>query len=57
LAVLYCSQPDVNRAEVDHTLRLTLIEYFIRDLQVRVKELDEIKAKMAATEAKRQKAA
>ena len=52
---LALSKPGEDRTKTEQVLRLALTEYFIRDMQVRVKELDEIKAKVAETEAKLQK--
>ncbi len=49
------SKPGVDRKNVEGSLRLALTEYFVRDMQKRVQELDVIKAKVAETEAKLQK--
>jgi hypothetical protein len=44
-----------DRAVVEPKLRAAFAEYFIADMQYRVRELDEIKAKVAETESKLQK--
>jgi hypothetical protein len=44
--------PEEDRQEVAKQLKTALIEYFIADMQHRVRELDEIKAKVAEMEAK-----
>ena len=49
------SEPGVNRSDAEQSLQVALTEYFILDMLQRVKELDEIKAKVAETEAKLQK--
>ena len=47
--------PKANRAKIEPQLRAALSEYFIDDIRRRVRELDDIKAKLAETEAKIQK--
>lgn len=47
--------PKANRAKIEPQLRAALSEYFIDDIRRRVRELDDIKAKVAETEAKIQK--
>ncbi len=47
--------PKADRAWVEEQLASELASYFITDLKCRVMELDEIKAKLAETEAKLQK--
>lgn len=49
------SSPDADHAELKPQLKAALAEYFIADMRHRVHELDEIKAKVAETEAKLQK--
>ena len=44
-----------DRAAVESQLRQALSEYFLADMRHRVRELDEIKAKLAETEAKLQR--
>lgn len=49
------TSPDEDRAEVEKQLRSALSEYFIADLQHRVKELDAVKARVQEMEARLQK--
>lgn len=49
------TSPDEDRAEVEQQLRSALSEYFIADLQHRVKELDAVKARVQEMEARLQK--
>ena len=48
------NSPDEDRAKIEAQLEAALAEYFIADMRHRVSELDEIKAKIAETEAKLQ---
>ena len=48
---LELAKPNANQAKIRKELEQALREYFLRDMQIRVSELDEIKAKVAETEA------
>ena len=49
------ASPDEDRAEVEKQLRSALSEYFIADLQHRIRELDAVKARVQEMEARLQK--
>ncbi|MCA9174321.1 MAG: hypothetical protein KDB14_07535 [Planctomycetales bacterium] len=47
--------PDADRAKIEGELKAALSDYFVADMRHRVRELDDIKAKLIETEAKLQK--